>query len=74
MTADGMTRHYDRLLLATGSAPVVLPVPGHQLPGVITFRDIDDVHTMLDTARTGNKRAVVIGGGLLGLEAASGLL
>jgi nitrite reductase (NADH) large subunit len=74
MSSDGAIRHYDRLLLATGSEPIVLPVPGHYLPGVITFRDIDDVHAMMDAARTGNKRAVVIGGGLLGLEAASGLL
>ena len=64
---------YDRLLLATGSNPFIVPVPGHKLPGVIGFRDIQDVDTMLEAARQGG-RAVVIGGGLLGLEAANGLL
>ena len=64
---------YDRLLLATGSTPFIVPVPGHQLAGVIGFRDICDVDTMLEAARSGG-RAVVIGGGLLGLEAANGLL
>ncbi len=64
---------YDRLLLATGSTPFIVPVPGHKLPGVIGFRDIQDVDTMLEAARGGG-HAVVIGGGLLGLEAANGLL
>jgi nitrite reductase (NADH) large subunit len=64
---------YDRLLLATGSRPFIVPVPGHQLPGVIGFRDLHDVDTMLAAATRGG-RAVVIGGGLLGLEAANGLL
>ncbi|PUA16346.1 NAD(P)/FAD-dependent oxidoreductase [Glaciimonas sp. PCH181] len=64
---------YDRLLLATGSTPFIIPVPGHQLPGVIGFRDIQDVETMLNAARN-HRHAVVIGGGLLGLEAANGLL
>ena len=64
---------YDRLLLATGSSPFIVPVPGHQLAGVIGFRDICDVDTMLEAARAGG-HAVVIGGGLLGLEAANGLL
>jgi len=64
---------YDRLLLATGSTPFIIPVPGHKLPGVIGFRDIQDVDTMLAAAKNGG-RAVVIGGGLLGLEAANGLL
>jgi nitrite reductase (NADH) large subunit len=64
---------YDRLLLATGSTPFIVPVPGHKLAGVIGFRDICDVDTMLEAARSGG-RAVVIGGGLLGLEAANGLL
>ncbi|MBN9561538.1 MAG: NAD(P)/FAD-dependent oxidoreductase [Alphaproteobacteria bacterium] len=68
----GTMRPYDVLLLATGSNPVILPVPGALLPGVIGFRDIGDVETMLDAARQGG-RAVVIGGGLLGLEAANGL-
>ena len=64
---------YDRLLLATGSTPFIVPVPGHKLPGVIGFRDICDVDTMLEASRAGGV-AVVIGGGLLGLEAANGLL
>ncbi|GAB3456272.1 hypothetical protein GCM10027321_09920 [Massilia terrae] len=70
--ASGEQVRYDRLLLATGSRPFILPVPGHQLPGVIGFRDLDDVDLMLAAARRGG-RAVVIGGGLLGLEAANGL-
>jgi len=70
--ANGTMRPYDILLLATGSNPVIIPVPGHALPGVIGFRDIADVKIMLDAARRGG-RAVVIGGGLLGLEAANGL-
>jgi nitrite reductase (NADH) large subunit len=65
---------YDRLLLATGSDPFIIPIPGNSLPGVITFRDIRDVQAMLDAAQTGKKQAVVIGGGLLGLEAANGLM
>ncbi len=69
---DGTTATYDRLLLATGSNPVMLPVPGHQLPGVITFRDIYDVDTMIEASKM-LRHAVVIGGGLLGLEAANGL-
>ena len=64
---------YDRLLLATGSTPFMIPVPGHKLKGVIGFRDIEDVDTMLAAADKGG-RAVVIGGGLLGLEAANGLM
>ncbi len=69
---DGTEAPYDRLLLATGSRPVVLPVPGHDLEGVVTFRDIADVERMLEACARGG-RAVVIGGGLLGLEAAHGL-
>ncbi|HJS88250.1 MAG TPA: nitrite reductase large subunit NirB [Acetobacteraceae bacterium] len=69
----GRARPYDVLLIATGSNPFVLPVPGATLPGVVTFRDMDDVETMLAAAAQGG-RAVVIGGGLLGLEAANGLL
>lgn len=63
---------YDRLLLATGSRPFVLPIPGTDLDGVLTFRDIHDVENMLAAARNHDK-AVVIGGGLLGLESANGL-
>ena len=69
---DGTTAEYDRLLLATGSDPVILPIPGNDLEGVIGFRDIKDVDTMI-TASSIYKHAVVIGGGLLGLEAANGL-
>ncbi|MEQ1662570.1 MAG: nitrite reductase large subunit NirB [Thiobacillus sp.] len=71
-TDDGMKASYDRLLLATGSKPFILPVPGADLPGVIGFRDIADVDAMI-RASSEHKHAVVIGGGLLGLEAANGL-
>ena len=71
--ADGTTVKYDRLLIATGSNPFILPLPGNDLSGVIGFRDIKDVDAMLHAAKTG-KHAVVIGGGLLGLEAANGLM
>ena len=71
-SAAGVTVGYDRLLLATGSKPLAPPVPGLGLPGTCAFRDIADVETMIAAARTGH-RAVVIGGGLLGLEAAWGL-
>ncbi len=70
---DSTTADYDRLLIATGSEPVVLPIPGHDLEGVVTFRDIHDVDRMLEVARS-HRHAVVIGGGLLGLEAANGLM
>ncbi|ALD93432.1 nitrite reductase (NADH) large subunit [Cupriavidus gilardii CR3] len=70
---SGKEVRYDRLLLATGSRPFIVPVPGHELGGVIAFRDIQDVETMLAAARA-HRHAVVIGGGLLGLEAANGLL
>jgi nitrite reductase (NADH) large subunit len=69
---DGTSAEYDRLLLATGSKPFMLPIPGKDLDGVIGFRDIKDVDTMIDTSKR-FKSAVVIGGGLLGLEAANGL-
>jgi len=70
---DGTEEKYDRLLLATGSNPFIIPVPGHELPGVISFRDIYDVDQMLDASKK-HQHAVVIGGGLLGLEAANGLM
>jgi nitrite reductase (NADH) large subunit len=63
---------YDKLIIATGSNPIIIPVPGHDLPGVLTYRDLDDVNAMLLAARSRGS-AVVIGGGLLGLEAAAGL-
>jgi nitrite reductase (NADH) large subunit len=68
----GAVAEYDKLIVATGSSPFIIPVPGHKLAGVVTYRDLDDVHTMMLAAKTGGK-AVVIGGGLLGLEAAAGL-
>jgi nitrite reductase (NADH) large subunit len=70
--ADGTQARYDRLLLATGSQPFVLPVPGHDLHGVISYRDIADTNAMIQAAQE-HRHAVVIGGGLLGLEAANGL-
>jgi nitrite reductase (NADH) large subunit len=70
---DGTTAEYDRLLVATGSLPFILPVPGKDLAGVIAYRDIADTETMIATAQT-HRHAVVIGGGLLGLEAANGLM
>jgi NAD(P)H-dependent nitrite reductase small subunit len=69
---NGVVAPYDRLLIATGSDPIMLPLPGRDLPGVLTFRDLDDVNRMLEASGE-NRRAVVIGGGLLGLEAAHGL-
>ena len=69
---SGRAVAYDRLLIATGSDPFIIPVPGRNLPGVVTFRDLDDVDAMLRAADNGGA-AVVIGGGLLGLEAAHGL-
>ncbi|MGM9483274.1 nitrite reductase large subunit NirB [Roseateles sp. NT4] len=77
IAADGkgeeIGAEYDRLLIATGSNPFVLPVPGKELEGVIAYRDIADTNTMIEAA-TQYKHAVVIGGGLLGLEAANGLM
>jgi nitrite reductase (NADH) large subunit len=68
----GLEVGYDRLILATGSDPIRLPLPGAELAGVVTFRDLDDVEAMIAAVRPG-ARAVVIGGGLLGIEAAYGL-
>ncbi len=70
---DGTVADYDRLLIATGSSPFILPIPGNALRGVIGYRDIADTQVMIDSAKT-HKHAVVIGGGLLGLEAANGLM
>ena len=72
IAADGTAADYDRLLVATGSMPFVVPIPGATLPGVVTYRDLDDVNRMLEAAQKGG-HAIVIGGGLLGLEAAAGL-
>ncbi|CAA6820415.1 MAG: Nitrite reductase [NAD(P)H] large subunit (EC, partial [uncultured Thiotrichaceae bacterium] len=73
IAADGTEVAYDRLIIATGSVPFMLPLPGADKQGVISFRDIHDVNTMLDATQK-YKKAVVIGGGLLGLEAANGLM
>ena len=70
---DGTEAAYDRLLLATGSNPFILPVPGRDLDGVIAYRDIADTTAMIEAAAK-YRHAVVIGGGLLGLEAANGLM
>lgn len=70
---DGTEEEYDRLLMCTGSNPFILPLPGKDLEGVIAYRDIADTNAMIDAAKK-YKHAVVIGGGLLGLEAANGLM
>ncbi len=64
---------YDKLVLATGSSPFIIPIPGHDLPGVVGYRDLEDTDAMIDAASIHESSAVVIGGGLLGLEAAAGL-
>lgn len=71
-TQKGMVVNYDRLILATGSKPFIPPIAGTDLKGVMSFRDIYDVNQMLEYSKN-KKNAVVIGGGLLGLEAAYGL-
>ncbi|HVI50475.1 MAG TPA: FAD-dependent oxidoreductase [Candidatus Sulfotelmatobacter sp.] len=72
LTRDGFETPWDHLILATGAQPVLPPIPGMDLAGVCGFRSIADVRTMLAAAEKGG-RAVVIGGGILGLEAAWGL-
>ncbi|SFV35124.1 nitrite reductase (NADH) large subunit [Devosia crocina] len=71
--AGGVETPYDRLVIATGSAPFILPVPGKDLAGVRAFRDLDDVDAMVAASEKPDAKAVVIGGGLLGLEAAAAL-
>jgi nitrite reductase (NADH) large subunit len=71
-TDAGQRIPYDQAIVATGSKPIRLPIPGADKQGVMGFRDIRDCETMLEAAKT-YRSAVVIGGGLLGLEAASGL-
>ena len=72
--ADGEDVPYDELVLATGAAPFVPPVPGHDLPGAFVYRTIDDLEAIRKAARSrGVTRGAVIGGGLLGLEAANAL-
>ena len=71
-TLDGQQTPYDRLIIATGSKPFILPIEGTELNGVMSFRDISDVEKMIEASNR-HKKAVVIGAGLLGLEAAMGL-
>lgn len=73
LTDAGLSFDYDRLLLATGSVPFIVPIPNHNHACVLSFRDIRDVNTMLEVTQH-KQRVAVIGGGLLGLEAANGLL
>ncbi|MBV1732041.1 MAG: nitrite reductase large subunit NirB, partial [Hydrogenophaga sp.] len=70
---EQVSAEYDRLIMATGSNPFILPIPGKDLEGVLAYRDIADTQAMIDAATT-YQHAVVIGGGLLGLEAANGLM
>jgi nitrite reductase (NADH) large subunit len=73
VTSDtGVIEPYDKLVIATGSVPFIIPVPGNNLAGVLSYRDLDDVTAMMIAAKSKGS-AVVIGGGLLGLEAAAGL-
>ncbi|SDD23897.1 nitrite reductase (NADH) large subunit [Paenibacillus sp. UNCCL117] len=69
----GVTVHYDKLVIATGSKPFMLPVPGAEKEGVMAYRTIRDCERMIEASKT-YRKAVVIGGGLLGLEAARGFL
>ena len=71
-TEDGTSAEYDRLLIATGSKPFMPPISGIELDGVLGYRDIKDTNDMIAASKK-YKKAVVIGGGLLGLEAANGL-
>lgn len=73
VSQDGSEEFYDRLLIATGSNPFIPPAEGNHLNGIIAFRKIEDVENMLKVAKN-RRHALVIGGGLLGLEAANGLL
>ncbi|NIY73499.1 NAD(P)/FAD-dependent oxidoreductase [Marivivens donghaensis] len=64
---------YDKLVIGTGSNPFIIPLPGHDLKGVIPYRDLEDTQSMMDLGAKPGSKAVVIGGGLLGLEAAAGM-
>ncbi|UXR71454.1 nitrite reductase large subunit NirB [Staphylococcus sp. IVB6238] len=72
-TESGRVVGYDQMIIATGSDSFILPIDGSRLDGVVGFRTIDDTEKMLETAKT-KKKAIVIGGGLLGLECARGLV
>ena len=67
VTGENGTVDYDKLMFATGSSPFIIPCPGHDLSGVIAYRDLDDTNAMIEASATPGARAVVIGGGLLGL-------
>lgn len=69
----GITADYDKVIIATGSNSFILPIPGSDKEGVVGFRDIADCEQMLEAAKS-YRKAAVIGGGLLGLEAAKGLV
>ena len=71
VTGENGTVAYDKLVIATGSNPFMIPLPGHGLEGVIAYRDLEDTERMMALGET--NKAVVIGGGLLGLEAAAGM-
>lgn len=71
-TGSGRVQPYTHLVLATGSRPAKPALPGADLPGVMTFRDLEDTRTLIESAGR-HRRAVVVGGGFLGLEAAEGL-
>lgn len=73
VTGENGTVSYDKLVIATGSAPFIIPVDGRDLPGVVAYRDLDDTNAMIAASAKEGGKAVVIGGGLLGLEAAAGL-
>jgi nitrite reductase (NADH) large subunit len=69
--ANGDVLAYDKLVFGTGSNPFIIPMPGHDLEGVIAYRDLEDTQRMMDLGP--DNKCVVIGGGLLGLEAAAGM-
>lgn len=73
MTQSGLTFEYDICIFATGSKAFTLPIPGSTFPSVIGWRTLEDTEKMIEIAKT-KKHAIVIGGGLLGLECARGLL
>ncbi|MEQ6247602.1 nitrite reductase large subunit NirB [Sulfitobacter sp. HNIBRBA3233] len=73
VTGEQGTVAYDKLVIASGSNPFMIPLPGHDLDGVIAYRDLEDTNRMIDIAGNPEAKVVVIGGGLLGLEAAAGL-
>ncbi|MBR9763226.1 MAG: NAD(P)/FAD-dependent oxidoreductase [Rhodobacteraceae bacterium] len=73
MTEAGEVLEYDKLVIATGSNPFIIPLPGQDLDGVIAYRDLEDTNRMIALGEQQAAKAVVIGGGLLGLEAAAGL-